>query len=77
VTCHADDPGPELYHLPTDPEERRNVVADHPEVARGPRAHVEALPGRDLPARFRENADSGPAPIVEYLGATGQRVGTL
>lgn len=77
VTCHAEEPGPELYHLPTDPEERRNVVGDQPEVARRLRAHVEALLGRTLPMRFQENSDPGPAPISEYLGASRQRVGTL
>ena len=77
VTCHAQEPGPELYHLASDPREDRNVVAEHPEVAARLRAHVEALVGQRLPVRFQENADPGPSPIGEYLGATRQRVGTL
>ncbi len=77
VTCHAQDPGPELYHLPSDPGEDRNVVAEHPEIAARLRTHVEELIGNRLPVRFQENSDPGPSPIGEYLGATRQRVGTL
>ena len=34
LICGAPDTAPELYHLPDDPAQERNVIKEHPEVAR-------------------------------------------
>ena len=66
VTIDQPDKG-ELYHLPTDPEEKYNVVDQHPEVARKLRREVEALMGQPLPATLPELCDKALSPISIYL----------
>lgn len=54
LLLHTQDLGAErrLYDLVADPEERRNVAAEHPEVVARQVARLEALLGAPLPARF-------------------------
>jgi len=45
--------GPELYHLPTDPAQQRNVLAEHPDIARRLHAsHSRFLQALDTPEEF-------------------------
>ena len=67
ATVHEMTPGPELYHLPTDPEERANVHDQHPEVAALQRRRLEAVVGQPLPAQLNEVCDPAPAPMSIYL----------
>lgn len=67
ATVHEAQPGPELYHLPTDPKEVRNVHDQHPEVAAMQRRRLEAVVGQPLPAQLNEVCDPGPAPMSTYL----------
>jgi len=63
---HQEDPRPELYYLPTDPEERKNVVAEHPDVVARQRSRLEAVLGQPLPATLPELCDMASPPIVQY-----------
>ena len=67
ATVHEMTPGPELYHLPTDPEERANVHDQHPQVAALQRRRLEAVVGQPLPAQLNEVCDPAPAPMSIYL----------
>jgi arylsulfatase A-like enzyme len=67
ATVHEAQPSPELYHLPTDPDEVRNVHDQYPEVAAMQRRRLEAVVGQPLPAQLNEVCDPGPAPMSTYL----------
>ncbi len=64
---YADDDGDELFDLDADPEERHNVVADHPQVVAECRAEVEALIGQPLPGTMVEVSDPATGPMIEWL----------
>ena len=65
VTIDREDKG-ELYHLPSDPEEKHNVVEEYPEIANKLKAKIEALIGQPLPAVLPELCDRALSPIHEY-----------
>ena len=67
VRVHEEDPAPELYHLPSDPDERHNVHDQHPEVVAHQRRRLEAVVGGPLPATLNEVCDPAPAPVVTFL----------
>lgn len=50
---------PQLFHLPDDPDERRNVVADNPHVVRQQVARLEAVLGAPLPATYAHRPQGG------------------
>jgi arylsulfatase A-like enzyme len=64
---YADEDGDELFDLAADPEERRNVVGDHPQVVAECRAEVEALIGQPLPGTMAEVSDPATGPMIEWL----------
>ena len=59
--------GDELFDLSNDPEERHNVVRDHPQVAAACRAEVEAVIGQPLPGTLVEVAGAAEGPMVTWL----------
>ncbi len=67
VSVHEEDPQPELYHLPTDPEEVNNVHDQHPEVVAKQRARLEAVVGQPIPAQLNEVCDPAPPPMYFFL----------
>ncbi|MGC9348854.1 MAG: sulfatase [Anaerolineae bacterium] len=67
VTVHEEDPEPELYYLPDDPEENHNVHDKHPEVVAQQRRRLEAVVGQPLPAQLNEVCDPSPPPLRVYL----------
>jgi arylsulfatase A-like enzyme len=67
TTVHEEDPGPELYHLPTDPQELINVHDRHPEIVARQRARLEAVVGQPLPAQLNEVCDPALPPLQIYL----------
>jgi len=67
VAVGQEDDSPELYHLTEDPEEKRNVVSEHPQVVEKQRKRLEAVIGQPLPGRMAEICDEGPAPIGLYI----------
>jgi len=69
VTVHAEDPAPELYHLPSDPEERHNVHDRYPAVVARQRARLEAVLGQPFPARLNEVCDPAPPPLHHWLAS--------
>ena len=70
TTVHEEDPQPELYHLPSDREERVNVHAQYPGVAERQRERLEAVVGRPIPAQLNEVCDHPvPSPLSQYLRA--------
>ena len=64
---YEDEDGDELFDLAVDPEERRNVVGDHPQVVAECRAEVEALIGQPLPGMMVEVSDPATGPMIEWL----------
>ena len=64
---YEDEEGDELFDLGVDPEERRNVVGDYPQVVAESRAEVEALIGQPLPGTMVEVSDPAAGPMVEWL----------
>jgi len=68
-----EDPTPELYDLRKDPEERANVVEDHPDVVARQRERIERVIGGPLPGLMNECCDAGPAPISIYLERSRDR----
>ena len=63
------DPRAELYHLPEDPEEMKNVIAEYPEVVKRQQSRLEAVLGQPLPATMIEISDRSPEstpPIFQY-----------
>ena len=50
-----EDPNPELYDRTIDPEERRNVHDEHPEIAGDRRARIEALLGTPIPQPYSQD----------------------
>lgn len=75
-TVMANDPSKleELYDLANDPQEERNVVAQHPDVVSLQRSRIEAIVGQPLPARFAEVCDPAPAPLAQFLAARNRTV---
>ena len=67
VTVHENDPHPELYHLPDDPDEEQNVHDQYPKVVARQRARLEAVLGQPLPAQLNEVCDPAPPPIYVFL----------
>ena len=63
----ADAEDDELFDLRNDPDERRNVVADHPQVVAACGAEVEAVIGQPLPGTLVELADQAEGPMVTWL----------
>jgi arylsulfatase A-like enzyme len=57
TTVHEEDAQPELYYLPSDPEERINVHDQHPEVVARQRTRLEAAVGQPIPAQLTEVCD--------------------
>ena len=62
-----EDPTPELYDLRGDPEERVNVLQQHPDVVAQQRKRIERVIGGPLPGLMNECCDAGPAPISLYM----------
>ncbi|HUT18945.1 MAG TPA: sulfatase [Anaerolineae bacterium] len=73
ATVHEAQPSPELYHLPTDPEERKNVRDQYPEICAMQRRRLEAVVGQPLPAQLNEVCDPAPPPMSIFLR---KRLGT-
>ena len=69
VSVHEEDPDPELYHLPSDPDELHNVHGQHPRVVARQRTRLEAVVGQPIPAQLNEVCDSGPPPLAHFLRA--------
>ena len=70
VAVGYSDDGSELFHLPDDPAETNNVIAEHPEIERKQKARLEALLGQPAEMPMNEITDSNaPAPMVSYLAA--------
>jgi len=68
TTVHEEDPQPELYHLPSDPEERINVHDQHPEIVAKQRARLEAVIGQPIPAQLNEVCDHPVRPpLYQFL----------
>jgi len=67
VSVHEEDSCPELYHLPSDPDEVRNVHDEHPEVVAKQRERLEAVVGQPLPAHLNEVCDSAPSSLHVFL----------
>ena len=59
---YNDPNGDELFDVRNDPEEKVNVVSDHPTVVAERRRNVEALIGQPLPGHFIEVCDPGTCP---------------
>ena len=72
TTVHQEDPAPELYHLPTDPDERVNVHDQHPDVVALQRRRLEAVVGQPLPAQLNEVCDPAPAAMARWLRSRAQ-----
>ncbi len=70
TTVGADGPS-ELYHLPEDADESKNVADRYLEVVAKQRRRIEAVIGQPLPGRFNEVCDLAPAPISVYLSQRG------
>jgi len=66
VTIDQPDKG-ELYYIPTDPEEKHDVIDQYPEVAQALREKLEALLGQRIPATLPELCDRALSPISTYL----------
>ena len=65
---YSADEADELFDIVSDPEERHNVVKEHPKVVAEFRAEVEALLGQPLPGRLIEIAnDPAPGPMAHWL----------
>ncbi len=67
TSIHENDPDSALYHLPSDPNERDNVAAKHPDVVAEQRCRIEAVVGQPLPAQLPEVCDPAPAPFDLWL----------
>lgn len=67
ATVHEAQPSPELYHLPTDPEETENIVDRCPEVAAMQRQRLEAVVGQPIPAQLNEVCDPAAPPMHIFL----------
>jgi arylsulfatase A-like enzyme len=63
VTVHEEDPEPELYHLPGDPDELHNVHDQRSQVVARQRRRLEAVVGQPLPAQLNEVCDPSPPPL--------------
>ena len=64
---YEDEAGDELFDLKTDPEERRNVAGQYPDIVSERRGDVEAVLGQPLPGRMVEVCDPAPAPMSHWL----------
>ena len=63
VAVGQEDPDPELYHLPSDPDEKKNIISEYPDVVKKQRSRLEAVVGQPLPATLNEVCDrAAPAP---------------
>ena len=68
VTIDKEDPDAELYYLPSDPDEKNNIIANHPEIVSKQRTRLEAVLGQPLPARLNEITDHpAPPPFNTYI----------
>jgi len=67
VSVHEDDPEPELYHLPSDPDEVHNVHDRHPDVVARQRVRLEAVVGQPIPAQLNEVCDPAPPSLSFFL----------
>jgi arylsulfatase A-like enzyme len=72
TSVHEEDPAPELYHLPSDPDERINVHEAHPDVVARQRRRLEAVVGQPLPAQLVEVCDPAPAAMARWLRRRGE-----
>ena len=67
VSIGIEDPNPELYHLPSDIDEKNNVISKYPDVVKKQRTRLEAVLGHPLPAVQNEVCDRiAPAPGNSY-----------
>jgi len=66
VSVNEEDPNAELYHLPSDPDENKNVIGEHPEVVKKQRSRLEAILGQPLPAKMNEVCDKSAPPRHVY-----------
>ena len=64
-----------LFDLTADRNENNDVAAQHPDVVRRLRQHIEAVVGQPLPATMNEVCDPQPSPIVEYYSAVKKSEG--
>ena len=58
VAVGQQDDTPELFHLATDPDEKKNVASEHPDIVGKQRTRLEAVLGKPLPAIQNEVCDS-------------------
>jgi len=61
------DPNPELYHLPDDPDEKINVADQYPEVVSKQRKRIEAVLKQPLPGIMNEICDLPPSTLRLYF----------
>lgn len=70
VAVGKNDPNPELFHLSSDPEEKKNVADEHPEIIAKQRQRLESVLGQPLPAVQNEISDgAAPAPLRAYYNS--------
>ena len=65
VAFEAQDPKARLYHLASDPQEKKNVAAAHPEAVRKQQERLEALLGQRLPAQLPDKTHPTEGPYVK------------
>jgi arylsulfatase A-like enzyme len=70
VPCGGDDVTGTLYDLQQDPEEDRDMAAEHSGVVSLQRRRIERVMGQPLPGRFEEVCDTrAPSPYAAFLAA--------
>ena len=62
VSVGQEDSNPELYHLPSDADEEKNVISEHPDVVKKQRTRLEAILGHPLPSVQNEVCDRAAPP---------------
>lgn len=70
VSVGEKDSNPELFHLPSDSEEKKNVADEYPEIVANQRGRLESILGQPLPAVQNEITDGfAPPPLRAYYNA--------
>jgi len=62
-----EDPNPELYYVPSDPEEKKNIAPEQPEVVSKQRKRIEAVLKQPLPGMMNELCDLAPSTFHQYI----------
>jgi arylsulfatase A-like enzyme len=75
VAVGQQDDNPELFHLATDPDEKKNVASEHPDIIGKQRTRLEAVLGKPLPAIQNEVCDrAAPPPMSMYRANRRKRL---